>query len=388
VPTDTLEDVPAIGASAATTTPRPVVRVLQVVLRLQPGGTERLIVDLSQRLQGVVNTAICCLDDRGAWGDDLAAAGFDVTALGREPGFHPSLGARIAAVAATHRADVIHCHQYSPFVYGCLATLRYRGARLVFTEHGRLGDAPPSAKRHLANQILRRMPDRVFAVSEDLKRHLVSEGFRADAVDVIYNGIDIGAPPDPVERARARAALGLNEHAFVIVTVARLDPVKDLRSLVEAVHIMRASCAHVRLLIVGDGPERSSLERAIDERGLRAETTLLGHREDARAYLPAGDVFVNCSVFEGISLTILEAMAAGLPIVATRVGGTPEIVDEASGVLVERRSPAGLAQALTWLEHRVDERAAMARHARSRVEEQFTIERMVGRYLDVYRGAA
>ena len=140
--------------------------------------------------------AVCCIDERGAWGESLAQSGIPVSALRRRPGFRPSLGARIASIAAAHRADVIHCHQYSPFVYGCLARF-LRPARLVFTEHGRLADRPPSRKRFAANQVLRHLPNRVFTVSEDLKRHLVREGFAAGRVEVIYNGIDIGPSPGP-----------------------------------------------------------------------------------------------------------------------------------------------------------------------------------------------
>ncbi len=181
--------------------------VLLVGLSLAPGGTERLIRDLADRLRDDVRVAVCCIDQAGAWGESLAASGIPVTALERGPGFRPWIGARIARVAAQHGADVIHCHQYSPFVYGCVARL-LRPARLLFTEHGRLADAPPSAKRHKANQVLRHLPDRVFTVSADLKRHLVTEGFRAEQVEVIYNGIDIGPAPGEAARVEARRASG------------------------------------------------------------------------------------------------------------------------------------------------------------------------------------
>jgi hypothetical protein len=146
-------------------------RVLQVVLSLDPGGTERLVLELVRRLQRDIPMAVCCLERDGAWAADLRREGVTVTALGRETGFHPSLGRLVADLAGTHDATVLHCHHYSPFVYGCLARLWSPRLRIVFTEHGRLSDSGPSRKRRLANAVLARVPAAVFAVSNDLKDH-------------------------------------------------------------------------------------------------------------------------------------------------------------------------------------------------------------------------
>jgi len=282
---------------------------------------------------------------------------------------------------------VVHCHQYSPFVYGCVARL-LRPARLLFTEHGRLADAPPSAKRHRANQVLRHLPDRVFTVSADLKRHLVTEGFRAEQVEVIYNGIDIGPAPAEAARVEARRALGLPDEAFVAVTVGRLDPVKDYPGLVHAFASVVSQSPGACLVIIGDGPERDAITRAIADRRLEDAVVLAGHREDVRRLLAAGDVFVNSSEFEGVSLTILEGMAARLPVVATRVGGTPEIVGAGAGVLVPARDPAALATALLGLARDAGMRHRLGAEARRAVEERFSLDRMIRQYLAVYRGEA
>src|SRR4029453_12233780 len=122
-------------------------RVLQVALSLNPGGTERLVVELAARLHRELPTMICCLDEPGSWAREVEARGIQVRALGRTPGFRPQLSFALAHVASEHRADVIHAHHYSPFVYSCLALLRRPSVRLVFTEHGRLSDTPPSSKR-------------------------------------------------------------------------------------------------------------------------------------------------------------------------------------------------------------------------------------------------
>src|SRR5262249_45998753 len=157
------------------------------------------------RLVGRVPTAVCCLDEAGSWASELTTLGVEVTALSRQPGFHPSLGRRLADVARRHRATALHCHQYTSLVYGQVAALVDRRLRVVFTEQGRLSDAPPSRKRRVINQVLGRFPARIFAVSEDLRQHMIAEGFPSDRVGVIYNAIEPGPPPGPADAADARA---------------------------------------------------------------------------------------------------------------------------------------------------------------------------------------
>ena len=362
--------------------------VLQVVLSLNPGGTERLVLELVKRLGGESRQAVCCLDSAGVWGEALKTSGTPVTALSRQPGFHPSLARRLSAVAQQVDADVLHCHQYSPFVYGALARLARPGLRVVFTEHGRLSDAPPSRKRRLLNPAIAHAASRIASVSHDLKRHMVAEGLPERRIEVVHNGIDLGPEPSPDAAADLRRQLALPGDALVVGTVARLDPVKHLQALVEATAQLSGRGRLVHALVVGDGPDRDLLERDARARGMEHAVHFLGHRDEARGYLPGLDVYVNCSISEGISLTILEAMAAGVPVVATSVGGTPEIVTDEVGRLVPPRDPSALADTLAVLADAPSLRAALGRAARARVAEHFTIEAMTARYLTMYRGDA
>ena len=366
----------------------PAPSVLQVVLSLNPGGAERLIVELVTRLAGESRQAVCCLDSVGAWGEALKAAGTPVTSLGRQPGFHPLLARGLAAAAREVEADVLHCHQYSPFVYGALARLAQPGLRVVFTEHGRLSDAPASRKRRLLNPMLAHAASRIVSVSHDLKRHMVAEGLPDKRIEVVHNGIELGPEPASDAAADLRRRLELPGDACVIGTVARLDPVKHLRTLIEAAGQLAHRGRPVHVLVIGDGPEREALERETRDRALEHAVHFLGHRDDARAYLPGLDVYVNSSISEGISLTILEAMAAGVPVVATAVGGTPEVVTDQVGRLVPARDPSALASALGTLADQPSLRATLGRAARRRVAEHFTIETMTARYLAMYRGDA
>jgi glycosyltransferase involved in cell wall biosynthesis len=361
-------------------------RVLQVVLSLDPGGTERLVIELVRRLHREIPMAVCCIDGPGAWAKGLIEDGLAVTALERRPGFQPSLGGRLAEVAWRHRASVLHCHHYSPFVYGCLAKIWRPSLRVLFTEHGRLTDSQPSQKRRWANRVLANCPAGVFAVSDDLKCHLREEGFPGARVETIYNGIDIGPAVSPALRDAVRHELGVEAGTLVIGTVARLDPVKDLGSLIRAMEQVVAKMP-ARLVIVGDGPERERLETAAEASTAAASIQFTGHQENARRWLAGCDVYVNSSVTEGVSLTILEAMAAGLPVIATQVGGTPEVVDGTCGRLVPARNADALAGALGELASKPGLRAALGQAARERAIQRFSIERMVNEYRDRYVGA-
>jgi glycosyltransferase involved in cell wall biosynthesis len=153
----------------------------------------------------------------------------------------------------------------------------------------------------------------------------------------------------------------------------------------DAFALMRRQVPASRLIVVGDGPERDRLAARASRTDLAGSVTLLGYRPDIRALLAGADVYVNSSISEGISLTILEAMAAGLPIVATAVGGTPEVIDGTTGVLVPCRNPERLGSALMALAVDGRLRVALAAAARRRLEAQFTIERMVDQYARAYR---
>jgi len=358
-------------------------RVLQVVLSLNPGGTERLVLDLVTRLHDDIPMSVCCLDDAGAWAEQLTSRGIEVTSLQRLPGFHPRLGSDIHAVARRHGATAIHAHHYSPFVYSCLARVWQPRTHLIFTEHGRVSDAPPSARRRLANQFFSRFPTRVCAVSGDLREHIVQEGFAPSQVEVIYNGIHVHPAAPAGARTNVRARLGIDDGTLVVGTIARLDPVKDLGTLLQGAARVRAS-RPVHIVVIGDGPERAALHAQAADLGLAGDVTWLGHRDDARDWLPGCDVFVNCSTSEGVSLTILEAMAAALPVIATRVGGTPEVVTDGCGVLVPARAPSAIADALMQLAGDATRREAIGAAARRRVVDHFSLDRMVEDYRRIY----
>jgi glycosyltransferase involved in cell wall biosynthesis len=362
-------------------------RVLQLVLSLSPGGTERLVIEICRHLATTVESVVCCLDEPGDWAAEVTNLNIPVVALSRKPGFHPSLALRLAQVISEHDIDVVHCHHYSPYVYGLLATALRPGVRLVFTEHGRLSTGAPSWKRRLVNPLLSLWPGPVCAVSNDLKQFMMAEGFPERRIEVVYNGIDPGERPRPGQCGAAREALGIDQDAFVVGTVGRLDPVKNLAALLRAHAVVNARHPHAHLVVVGGGAEQPALEDEARRLGIAAAVTFAGHRADVRFLMSGFDVYANCSTYEGVSLTILEAMATALPVVATRVGGNPEVViDHETGLLVPGHARA-IADAVLALAADPRRRHAMGEAGRWRVKRHFSLERMVEQYAGAYQGS-
>ncbi len=356
---------------------------MQLVLSLSPGGTQRLVIEICRQLRNRVESMVCCLDDRGDWAAELEGLNVPVVALGRQPGFQPALALQIARLIKAHHIDVVHCHHYSPYVYGLLAS-RLANAQLVFTEHGRLSDGALSPKRRLVNPFLSLLGGRVCSVSADLKQHMVAEGFPRRRIQVVYNGIDPGHRPTSIERLAARAALGVAEGALVTGAVGRLVPVKNLQLMLKAHALLLEKHPEARAVIVGDGPERAALEAHAADLGIAGSVIFIGYRSDVRALMAAFDVYVNTSTYEGVSLTILEAMATSLPVVAARVGGNPEVViDHETGLLVPASARA-IAAAISRLVLDPRRRRRMGDAGRWRVIRHFSIARMVGDYASAY----
>jgi glycosyltransferase involved in cell wall biosynthesis len=354
---------------------------------LNVGGAEVLAAQLARRLGSTYRFLFVCLDELGTLGEGLRRDGRTVYILGRRPGIDWRCTVRLARLLHQERVDLVHAHQYTPFFYAMTARVFFRRPPVLFTEHGRHHPDYPRPKRMLVNRLLLRRRDRVIAVGQAVRQALVhNEGIPGHRADVIYNGIDLSAfEKTSLDKSAVRRQIGLDEADFVIVQVARLDYLKDHATALRAFAQVVRHRPRARLVLIGDGPERDRIIQLTHELNLTEQVRFLGLRTDVAMLLPAADLFLLTSISEGIPLTVLEAMAAGLPVVSTRVGGVAEIVEDGiTGLLAASGNDAGLAAAVLRL---ADDRALcdqLGRSGQERARNHFSETSMHARYLRLY----
>ena len=363
------------------------ITVCQLLHSMTVGGAEVLAARLARRLCGQFRFVFACLDEVGPLGADLRDEGFSVVLLGRKPGLDWGCPIRLARLLRDKKVDVVHAHQYGPFFYGLAARFPGLGRPILFTEHGRHQPDFPRPKRMLVNRLLLSRRDRVVGVGAAVRRALIAyEGIPARRVAVLYNGIDVDAFAASSDRATARRDMGAREGEFVILQVARLDYLKDHATAVRTLARVIRQVPRARLVLVGDGPERVGIEALVCELNLSDRVSFLGTRKDVDRLLHGADLFLLTSVSEGIPLTVIEAMAAGLPVVATDVGGLREVVVEGvTGLLAPASAVVGLADCVLKLANDPDLRSTMGTAGRKRAKDHFDEPRMAAEYGQLYR---
>ncbi len=297
-------------------------------------------------------------------------------ALDSSPGLRPGRIGQLARLFRAHRIDVVHTHDDAPLVYGMPAAWWAGVRRRIHTHHhGRLERV--SRRQELLVRWAARLTRHFVCVSDDSARYARERGVPANRVMTLHNGIDLARFPFHGPRPDGP-----------IVTVARLSPEKDIANLLHAIRQVADAAPEVRLEIAGDGPCRAELEQLAGELRLGEQVRFLGEVRDVPELLGRARLFVLPSQTEGVSLTILEAMARGLPVVTTRVGGNPEVVCEGeTGLLVPARDSPALARAILQVYHDAEGARRLGEAGRRRVENHFDVRQMVARYEALYERA-
>jgi glycosyltransferase involved in cell wall biosynthesis len=349
------------------------VRVIHLLLNVEAGGLEAVVLNLVARSdRSRFEHRVVCLEGLGALAPGFRRLDVPLESLSATS----RLGAlaRLAPKLRQLRPDVLHSHNAKPHIVAAAARSLGLVPVLVHTKHGR--NQPQIFRWRVWNHLASRASDAVVAVSQDaalVARRL--EWVPERKLRVLHNGVETAvAQRAALPGARARA-----------VCVARLHPVKDHETLLRAARLVSDARPDFELLLAGDGPERERLEKLSGELRLESVVRFLGRREDVRELLAGADLFVLASRSEGISLGVLEAMAAALPVVATAVGGNCEaVVEGETGLLVPPESPAALAEAILRLLGDPGVACAQGAAGRTRVERSFSLDAMVTRYEALY----
>jgi glycosyltransferase involved in cell wall biosynthesis len=368
--------------------------VLYLIDSLGPGGAERLMVDLLPRLRehGIAPAVVAIQERHGnPVADDLRAAGVEVTTIGIERLRERRALARVTEVVERLRPAIVHTQLEFSNILGSIAARRL-GLPAIATIHTL--DRPrrfsrDSARFRLMGWTLRHRADRVIAVSESARRHVLTRaGLRRGQTATIHNGIDLSAFTTDRSAAGAelRESLGIAPETPVLATVAVLRQPKGIDDMLEALPIVGAGHPDLVYVVAGDGEHRSALESRARLLGVSKSTRFIGRTSDVPAVLAAADAFVLPSHTEALPTVVIEAMAAGLPVVATSVGGVPELVDHGvTGILVPAHAPERLADAVARVIDSPRQAEAMGIAARRTALERFGIERQAARLADEYR---
>jgi len=360
--------------------------ILHITYDMNIGGTEQVIKNLVLGLAPTrYRSSVLCIDGTiGPWGKELEQAGIRHYCLHRKPGFDLDLIRHIRRLIVSEGVDIVHAHQYTPFTYGWFGSV-CTGKPVIFTEHGRFYPDVSSLKRKLVNPLLQLRTAAITSISAATRQALVNyENFDAGRIEVIYNGIADSACPADAELAEE---LGLKPGQVVFGTISRLDPIKNQAMMIRAFARCLQGNRHLRLLLVGDGPDRPMLEKLVAELELTEFVLFTGFQPKPQKYLALMDVFLLPSLSEGTSMTLLEAMCFAKPSLATAVGGTPEIItDGVSGLLTPNNDEDALCEAMLTLARAPELREQMGREARSTYETRFTVRAMSAQYEALYDG--
>lgn len=310
-----------------TSSEMPSINVLHVTFDMRIGGTEMVIKNIVEgNVSERIKMSIFCIEEPiGPWGIDMQAKGVAVHSVNRQEGFDISLVKAIRQHITEHDIHVLHCHQYTPWVYATLASIAKK-VNVIFTEHGRFYPDSSSWKRRFINPILASLTNNITSISQATKQALVDYEFlKADKISVIYNGIE-KLNSDSSQANKIKRELGISERDIVFGTIARLDPIKNHRLMLKAFAEINTKQPNTKLIIVGDGELMPELKELQTSLALQNSLIFTGYIPYPKDYLAVFDIFLLSSLSEGTSMTLLEAMSLGKPCIVTDAGGNKEIV--------------------------------------------------------------
>ncbi len=358
--------------------------ILHLIETSGPGGAERMLISLVEALPKHEYRSLICLLKEGWLYDEFRRRGFETVVIPQQRTVDVSWLWAVRHLVRAQRVDLMHSHEFAMNTYGSLVSL-IAGIPQIATVHGKNYYYKRWYRRLAYRFVARR--GRMVAVSEDCRRFISDKvGVPLQRISTIYNGIPTERyEPSSAVRANIRSALGMIRDQPVVGTVGNLYPVKGQTFLLQAMSSVVRHWPDCRLIIAGRGDLESALKNEAKELGIERNVLFLGYRADIPELLQAMDVFVLPSLSEGLSLSILEAMAAAKPVVATAVGGNPEvIVDSKIGYLVPPGNPGALAEKIIALLQDPLLAHKIGKNSRARVMQHFSLSAMVNRYLMQY----
>jgi glycosyltransferase involved in cell wall biosynthesis len=372
-----------------------------VIWSLEKGGAERFLVSLVKHTDPEkINSIVCCLNWKGDWASELEQKGIKVIALNKKGKFDICVIYKIICVIKQHQIDVVNTHLWAADTLGRISAVLARVPVIISTVQN--VDIWKKPWHMFIDRLLSYKTTKFIAVSKAVKQFLIeTERIPEEKIDVIYNGIEIPRsqviPSTPLgtpfgRSSQVREEFGIKNDEVVLAVVGRLVEQKGHKYLFEALNQLNGRY-NIKLLVVGEGPLLQSLKSSLDfardrqvaDFRLKDKVIFTGQRKDIAEILNASDCVVLPSLYEGLSVSMLEAMAAGKPVIATNVGGTPELIsNNQTGLLVKPRDSQALFGAIETLINLPDKGRKMGERARELVVNAFSIETIAKKTTDFY----
>ena len=362
------------------------IRVLQITHDLNIGGLQRVVVDIAKNLdKEAFQAGVLCLRNPGPLTKELDEDNIPVFSIPHKSKKTDYLSfLKTYSIIKGFKPDVIHTHNTQPFIDGTLAGLMARVPVKIHTDHAR--DFPDKKRYMLAEWLFSHLADRIVGVSKHTKNNLINyEKINPHKIDIIHNGVDGRKYDIMINLLEKKKQLGIENKYPILGLGVRFTKQKGITYLIRAVSAMKQKFPEICVLIAGEGPLQKTLEKEAEGLALSRHIRFVGPRSDMNEILKVIDIYVLPSLWEGLPLVILEAMAAQKPIVATDVGGNSEVIQHSvNGMLVPPGRPDLLADQICALLKNENKMRQMAINAWQSYKESYSVSVMVGKYTDLY----
>lgn len=360
--------------------------MMHIMLSLSTGGMEKFVIDLIPRFDTIkVQSTVCCIGEIGDLSDRLREAGIKIHLVNKSLMGQLRFYHELTNIFRRERVDI--AHSYSGVYRDAVIPAMWARVPInIHTDQGKFYPDPDSRRARFNHWFFSHFRDMVVAVSDELRNYLIDEvKLHPNKVTTIYNAVDVQEHNLAIDVNAKKGTLDISQDEKIIGIIARLVPVKDHQTLFLAFKKIRQVNPKIRLLVVGEGPLEQELKNYVSSLSEEKNIIFLGNRTDVKELLHIMDIVCLSSIHEGLSLTLLEAMASARPVIATNVGGNAELViDGLTGFLVPSQNPDRMAETLAKLLKDEEKRKSMGEMGRRRVEERFNIQGSVKQYEDLY----
>lgn len=361
--------------------------VLYLLNHAGKAGTERYVESLVKYLNGTKVRAFFAYNETGLLVERMEAAGVPVRQVDLRSRFDFKAAKALGKLCNEWDIDLIHCHYLREHYIAMLAKRYRKGLRVVYTNHFVMEN---DAVTRLTNRIMDRRQDQMIAVCNKGREQLIKNGWSGERIQVVFNGVDPAVWAGDRSESTLRAELGIPEERFVMLCASRFADDKGHKYLIDSVkRLTELTAVPFTLVLAGDGPLLEETKAQVETLGLADRVVFIGFRKDIKNLYKGSDLYVNASRHEALSFLIIEAMAAGLPVVATDMYGNSDIVndDTKCGLLVEYDNPDSMAVALKCMLEDPAFLAECRQNALRTVKDRFEVHKMADAAYAVYEKA-